>query len=247
MHPEIVATCRIGRPDSIASRTPRSISSSGYFRPRGIAGGSPVPRTDRPRFGASAKPGLAHTERGGRPVQDFAAVCRAVLRGDATAAEDLRFVTFDVLTLDGEDLRGRPWTARNLPLADALPISGAVRRVEPLPASPAAHAAIVALGLEGTVLKRPSSTYRPGLQRVWLKHKARHMVDGVLLSVRQDRDGQWRGVCDVDGRRVSVRAGAGWVHRVGEVLTLAYSRVDADWDLREVRIAGVASTASVAG
>ena len=41
--------------------------------------------------------------------QDFAAVCRAVLRGDSTAAEDLRFVGFDVLALDGEDLRGRPW------------------------------------------------------------------------------------------------------------------------------------------
>jgi bifunctional non-homologous end joining protein LigD len=186
------------------------------------------------------------SERDGRPVQDFAAVCRAVLRGDATAAEDLRFVGFDLLALDGEDLRGRPWTERNVRLTDVLPVSGRVRRVESLPASPAAHAAIVALGFEGTVLKRPSSRYRPGRQRVWLKHKARHTADGVLLGVRQDRDGQWRGVCDVDGRSVSVLAGARWVDQVGEVLTLVYSRVDADGDLREVRIAEPASTASVA-
>jgi bifunctional non-homologous end joining protein LigD len=186
------------------------------------------------------------SERNDRPAQDFAAVCRAVLRGDTTAAEDLRFVGFDVLALCGEDLRGRLWTERNARLTEALPLSGAVRRVESLPASPAAHAAIVALGFEGTVLKRPKSTYRSGRQRVWLKHKARHIIEGLLLSVRQSRDGQWHGVCDVDGRRVSVLAGARWVDRVGEVLTLVYSRVDADGDLREVRIDGGANAVSVA-
>jgi ATP-dependent DNA ligase len=184
------------------------------------------------------------SERDGRPVQDFAAVCRAVLRGDATAAEDLRFVGFDVLALDGEDLRGRPWTERNSRLTEALPVSGRVRRVESLPASPKAHAAIVALGFEGSVLKRPNSPYRPGRQRAWLKHKARHTADGLLLSVRQGRDGQWYGVCDVDGRRVSVLAGASWVDRVGEVLTLVYSRVDTNGDLREVRIGEPAKLAS---
>jgi ATP-dependent DNA ligase len=151
------------------------------------------------------------SERGGRPVQDFAAVCRAVLRGDAAAAEDLRFVGFDVLALGGEDLRGRSWIERNLLLTDALPVSGRVRRVESLPASSVAHAAIVALGFEGTVLTRPTSMYRPGRRRVWLKHKVRYAADGVLLSVRQGRDGQWYGVCDVDGLRVSVLAGASCV------------------------------------
>jgi ATP-dependent DNA ligase len=169
-----------------------------------------------------------------------------VLRGDAAAAKDLRFVGFDVLALGGEDLRGRSWTERNLLLTDALPVSGRVRRVESLPASPAAHAAIVALGFEGTVLKRPSSRYRPGRRRVWLKHKARYAADGVLLSVRQGRDGQWHGACDIDGLRVSVLAGASWADRIGEVVTLVYSRVDADGDLREVRIAGSGSSASVA-
>jgi hypothetical protein len=169
-----------------------------------------------------------------------------VLRGAVTAAEDLRFVGFDVLALDGEDLRCRPWTERNLRLTDALPVSGRVRRVESLPASPAAHASIVRLGFEGTVLKRPNSIYRAGRQRVWLKHKARYATDAVLLNVRQDRDGHWRGVCDIDGRHVSVLAAANWVDRVGEALTLAYSRVDANGDLREVRIAEPATAGSLA-
>src|SRR4051812_9416512 len=42
-----------------------------------------------------------------RPVQDFAMVCRAVLRGDRGAAQGLRFVAFDVLKVAGEDLRAR--------------------------------------------------------------------------------------------------------------------------------------------
>jgi ATP-dependent DNA ligase len=63
------------------------------------------------------------SERRGRPEQDFAALCRAVLRGDGTAAEELRFVGFDLLTLNGEDLRGRAWTEGDLRLTDALPVS----------------------------------------------------------------------------------------------------------------------------
>jgi ATP-dependent DNA ligase len=42
----------------------------------------------------------------------------------------------------------------------------------------------VELGFEGTVLKRPSSRYRPGRHGVWLKHKARHTADGDLREVR---------------------------------------------------------------
>lgn len=86
------------------------------------------------------------SEHEGCPAQDFAAVCRAMLHGDASAAQDLRFVGFDLLTLAGEDLRGRPWRERDVRLTEALPASGLIRRVESLPASPKAHAAIVALG-----------------------------------------------------------------------------------------------------
>src|SRR5207244_1165616 len=61
--PRSAATCAIGRFDSNTSRTPRSINSCGYFRPLGIAGESPLPRTDHPGSEASVKPGLAQTAR----------------------------------------------------------------------------------------------------------------------------------------------------------------------------------------
>ena len=91
------ATCAIGGPDSKASRTPRWISSSGYFRGRGIRGGSPLPRTDRPRFGVCAKtrPGSERRAdgsvgeclgRGFRRSRDG----RATARGDMEPAIPLR-------------------------------------------------------------------------------------------------------------------------------------------------------------
>jgi ATP-dependent DNA ligase len=183
---------------------------------------------------------VAVSERDGRAVQDYAAVCRAVLRGDVAAARELRFVGFDLLGFAGEDLRDRPWRERDRRLADALPGGGRVRRVECLQASPVVHAALLGLGFEGSVLKRQGSLYRPGRQGAWLKHKARRTVTGVLTAVRQDRDGHWHGICDVKGRRVVAVAGAGLADQVGELVSLVYSRVDADGSLREVRIAGLA-------
>jgi bifunctional non-homologous end joining protein LigD len=179
--------------------------------------------------------------REGRPVQDFATVGRAVLRGDVLAEENLRFVGFDLLALAGEDLRPRQWRERDERLAEALPACRLVRRIESRSASPAAHAAIVELGFEGTVLKRPSSVYRAGRHGTWLKHKARHRADGVLLAVHEGRDGKWHGVCEVGGRGVIALAGARWSDQVGVPVSLIYSRVDADGSLREVRIAGPAA------
>ena len=71
---------------------------------------------------------VAIAERDGRPVQDFAMVGRAVLRGDIAAAEHLRFVAFDLLALAGEDLRGRAWRERDQRLAEALPVCRVVRQ-----------------------------------------------------------------------------------------------------------------------
>jgi ATP-dependent DNA ligase len=83
-----------------------------------------------------------------------------------------------------------------------------VRIIESQSASRERHDAIVALGFEGTVLKRQSSTYRPGRQSTWVKHKARHVAPGTAVGVREDRNG-WRWVfCDVDGRQVVASAAA---------------------------------------
>jgi bifunctional non-homologous end joining protein LigD len=179
---------------------------------------------------------VAIAERAGQPVQDFATVSHGVFTNDMAAAARLRFVGFDVLRVAGEDLRARAWRERDERLRGALPVCDRVRAVSSQPASPNAHLAIVRLGFEGTVLKRPGSYYRSGRHAAWVKHKARHVAEGTLLGVRQGRDGEWRAVCEIEGRRVTVLAGAQTARLTGLPVELAYSRVDADGGLREARI-----------
>ena len=180
---------------------------------------------------------VAGGERHGQATQDFAAVARAVFSGDPAAAEHLRFVAFDLLSVAGEDIRARSWRERDAHLRDTLPISDRIRMISSQSATPAAHDAIVALGFEGTVLKRPGSVYRAGRHSVWLKHKARLTTIAEVLSVHQDRDGRWHAVCNVGDRRVHAVAGAGTGELIGRLVQLLYSRVDADGCLREARIA----------
>jgi hypothetical protein len=111
---------------------------------------------------------------------------------------------------------------------------------ESQPATLAAHETIVALGFEGTVLKRFGSSYRPGRHRAWIKRKARLVARAELRSVRQDPDGRWHALCELDGRRVHVLAGARTAERIGQLVELVYSRADADGSLREARIAPAA-------
>ena len=185
---------------------------------------------------------VALTERDGRPAQNFAAVCRAVLNGDGQAAGLLHYVAFDLQCRDGTDLRGEPWRVRHGHLGDVLPTGSRVRQVGSVPATWASHAAMIELGFEGSVLKRPGSSYRAGRHRSWRKLKARHVAHGVLEAVRVAHDGQVYAVCEVDGRRVAAVASASAGERIGEGVELVYSRVDAEGALREVRLAPAVSS-----
>ena len=175
-------------------------------------------------------------QRDGQPTEDFAAVTRAVFTAERAATDRLSYVAFDVLRVADEDLQPRPWRERDERLRDALPANDRIRAIAAQPATPAAHDAIVALGFEGTVLKRPSSTYRAGRHNSWVKHKARLTSNAEVLSVAQDRNGQWHAVCDVGDRRVRALAGARTVELVGRRVELVYSRVDANGGLREARV-----------
>jgi bifunctional non-homologous end joining protein LigD len=140
---------------------------------------------------------VALTQRDGRPVQDFAAVGRAVFGANDAAAQCLHYVAFDLLAGPGVgDLRSRPWRDRAQHLTETLPHSRRVRQIESVPATPRAHDAIVGLGFEGTVLKRQTSLYRPGRQGAWRNQKARHTLTVTLTTAYQDRDGQWHAVCN---------------------------------------------------
>ena len=77
---------------------------------------------------------------------------------------------------------------RSLPTSSP-PRSG-LRVMSALPATSDTHARLVAMGFEGTVLKRQSGSYRPGRTSSWRKLKARHQVAATIAGVHEDRDGR---------------------------------------------------------
>jgi len=88
--------------------------------------------------------------------------------------QELIFVAFDLLHLDGEDLRSRPIERRRALLADLLqsaPASCLAFSQELEADGPEAFAAIDAMGLEGIVSKKRGSRYKSGEADTWLKTK----------------------------------------------------------------------------
>jgi ATP-dependent DNA ligase len=197
------------------------------------------PLADAPRGSVFDAELVALSSLDGGVVQDFAAVCRAALQADAVATEQLHLVAFDLLELAGDDLRSLPWIKRTGLLREAFPIGHRLRVVQTRPASRAAHDQLVALGFEGSVLKRPASMYRPGRQTTWRKYKASHRTTATLKSLRQGRDGHTYAISECDGRRVTTLASPRLAELIGHQVELAYSRIDADGSLREVRISAV--------
>ncbi|MGZ6616909.1 MAG: ATP-dependent DNA ligase [Solirubrobacteraceae bacterium] len=182
---------------------------------------------------------VALSSRDGRVVQDFAAVCRATLQGNGAAASQLHLVAFDLLELAGDDLRTLPWVKRTELLRETFPAGNGLRLVQTQPASRAAHDQLVALGFEGSVLKRPGSTYRPGRQTTWRKYKASHRATATLRALRRGHDGHTYAISELDGRRVTTLGSPRLAAMIGQHVELAYSRIDANGSLREVRISAV--------
>jgi bifunctional non-homologous end joining protein LigD len=119
---------------------------------------------------------------------DFEALRSAIYK----APHRIVFFAFDLLHLDGQDLRKAPLLERRSALR---------KLIEPDPRSPVQFSdhvdcdgtrffkAVVELGLEGIVSKRAASRYRSGPSRSWLKTK--NMVEGefVLLGTEKDDGG----------------------------------------------------------
>ena len=91
------------------------------------------------------------------------------------------------------------------------------------------------------MLKRPGLTYRPGRQTTWRKYKASHRAIATLRALRHGRDGYTYATCDLDGRRVVTVGSPRLAASIGHRVELAYSRIDADGSLREVRISALDS------
>jgi bifunctional non-homologous end joining protein LigD len=190
---------------------------------------------------------IALSERDGSPVQDFAAVSRAVFGGDKEAIARLHYVAFDVLAAgDGGDIQALPWLKRSTVLAERFPADRRLRVASTLPADPDTHARLVSMGFEGSVLKRQNSTYRGGRSRSWRKLKAQHTIGATIRRLDRDRDGRLFARCVLaDGRPCSAWVPAS-VEPIHEETTVVYSRVDANGSLREPRLTSSSAQTVVA-
>jgi ATP-dependent DNA ligase len=198
-----------------------------------------VPLTEAPRGTVFDAELVALSSQDGRVVQDFAAVCRAVLHGDGAAARQLHLVAFDLLEVAGDDLRSLPWRQRTKLLRETFPVGDRLRVVQTRPASRDGHDQLVEIGFEGSVLKKPASTYRPGRQTTWRKYKASHHATATLRAIRSGRDGHTYAICELDGRLVTTLSSPRLAALIGHRIELAYSLIDADGSLREARISAI--------
>ena len=98
----------------------------------------------------------------------------------------LRYYAFDLLHLDGTDLRPRPLSARREALEAlmrAVPEDGPLRTSEQLRSDAAqVRRQACALGLEGIVCKRLDAPYRPGRSGDWVKVKCENREEFVVLG-----------------------------------------------------------------
>jgi bifunctional non-homologous end joining protein LigD len=139
----------------------------------------------------------------------------------ATAAKavPVHYMVFDILSRDGSDLTGEPYSTRRLELEDAVRSTGAIQ----VPAAfagdlDAAMAASKQLALEGVVAKRRDSTYAVGARsRAWIKlkhHKTQEVIIGGWRPGSGRRAGEvgslLMGVPDDTGLRYVGRVGTGF-------------------------------------
>ncbi|MES2306326.1 MAG: DNA ligase D [Gemmatimonadota bacterium] len=162
-----------------------------------------------------------------RKLQDF-------LGGD----QSLRpvYFAFDLLELDGRDLRGLPLAARRVQLDRLLKgATGDVRIGQRLRGAPATLLArVCAQGREGIIGKRLDATYHAGRDSSWIKLKCGKRQEFVILGYTAPKNSRsgfgslLLGVHDATGLRYAGRVGSGFsdallrsMHRTLESLAVA--------------------------
>ena len=99
-------------------------------------------------------------------------------------------VAFDLIELDGDDLRDLPLIARKRLLARPIDKTRkwrAIQYADHLTGDgPNMFARICRMGLEGIVSKRTDAPYRSGPSRTWLKSK-----NPASAAVRREREEEW--------------------------------------------------------
>lgn len=116
-------------------------------------------------------------------LSDFRALRSAI----TSRPQDLYFVAFDLLHLNGHDLRDMALEDRREVLQAMIPAGEQIQFSEALPGTGSAVFHLVEqAGLEGVVSKRNDSKYRSGNSTNWLKAKCYTIGEYELLGVERE-------------------------------------------------------------
>jgi bifunctional non-homologous end joining protein LigD len=118
-------------------------------------------------------------------VSNFSALQNALSDEHGGRAANAIFLAFDLLYLDGYDLRALPLEARKGRLAEILPReqTGTLRLSEHIDADGGAMVrSACRLGLEGVISKRRDRPYRSGRHEDWLKIKCTERQEFVIAG-----------------------------------------------------------------
>ncbi|RWC29866.1 MAG: ATP-dependent DNA ligase [Mesorhizobium sp.] len=116
-------------------------------------------------------------------LSDYAELRKAITRRQ----HDLYFVAFDLLHLNGHDLRDMALEERRKILAGIVPPDIHIQSSQNLPGDAKAIFHLVdQAGLEGMVSKRRDSKYRSGPSTNWLKAKCYAVAEFELLGVERE-------------------------------------------------------------
>jgi bifunctional non-homologous end joining protein LigD len=106
------------------------------------------------------------------------------------SGKGIDFVAFDILHLDGHNLRGLPLTRRLEMLAKLVPAeSGPIRRSTIWSGDEGEDLfqQSCKLGMEGIISKRSHGTYQPGSRRDWTKSKCRPRQEFIICGFTEPR------------------------------------------------------------
>lgn len=166
---------RSSRTPTASASTPRTASTG-----RPSTSRSPTRRRRLKRKASSLRVGQSTNEAG---LSDFHALRLAITR----RPQDLYLVAFDLLHLNGHDLRDMRLKDRREILQAVIPTGGHIQFSEALPGIGEAvyHLACEA-GLEGIVSKRLDSVYRSGGTMNWRKIKCYVEKEMDIIGVKRE-------------------------------------------------------------
>jgi len=118
-------------------------------------------------------------------LSDFPALQSAVTR--RKPSRDLYLVAFDLLHLNGHDLRNMPVEDRREILQELIPAVGRIQVSKAMPGTGAAvYSRVDRAGLEGMVSKRKDSVYRSGPTMNWRKIKCYAEKEMDIIGVQRE-------------------------------------------------------------